>query len=391
MNIKQSFSLAVKSLMGSKMRSFLTMLGIIIGVGAVIILMSVMEGYTRLMLDQFESMGTNLITVSLRGRGSNKTVTDDQMMALIDENSDTIAYISPTVSLMPTIKHGTESDTTTCTGVNEMYMDIKKLELDSGRFLEYVDVERRQKNCVVGTYIVKNYFDGQSPLGQQLKINGSNYTVVGVIEETADSKENSADDAIYIPYTLATTMSRNAFVSSYSVSATDKSTVDAAADAVEKLLYKTYSNSNFYTVIKMSAVMELLDEMTGTLSLVLAGIAGISLLVGGIGIMNIMLVSVTERTREIGIRKSLGARRRDIMSQFVVEAATTSSIGGILGILFGFLGSFGMGNALDLNATPTLTSVIIAFGVSVTIGIVFGYFPASKASKLNPIDALRYD
>ena len=137
--------------------------------------------------------------------------------------------------------------------------------------------------------------------------------------------------------------------------------------------------------------MDMLDEMTGTLSLVLAGIAGISLLVGGIGIMNIMLVSVTERTREIGIRKSLGARRRDIMSQFVVEAATTSAIGGILGIMFGFVGSFGMGKALSLNATPTFTSVIIAFGVSVTIGIVFGYFPASKASKLNPIDALRYD
>lgn len=391
MNLKQSFVMAIKSLMSSKMRSFLTMLGIIIGVAAVIILVGLMNGMTNSVLETFESMGTNLITVNIRGRGGNRTVTTEQMMALIDENPDLISGISPNVTTNATVKVGTESDDTTCYGVNEYYKSIRSVELSQGRFLEYIDVERRQKNCVIGSYIAENYFGGTNPVGQQMKIGGNTYTVIGVVEEGADSEEGSSDDVIYIPYTLARNLAWNSFVSNYLISAVDNDTVDGAAEKVEKLLLSVYSSSDYYSMMKMSEMMETVNDITGQMTMLLVGIAGISLLVGGIGIMNIMLVSVTERTREIGIRKSLGARRRDIMSQFVVEAATSSAVGGMLGIILGIAGAYGLGNLIDLKAAPSFGSIMLAFGVSVGIGIIFGYSPASKASKLNPIDALRYD
>ena len=392
MNLRQSFSLAVKSLMGSKMRSFLTMLGIIIGVASVIILISVMNGMTKQMLEQFESMGTNLISVNIRGRGGNRTVTPEDMQTLVDEHPDVISGISPNVSINNiTVKVGNENDTTTCLGVNEAYPEIKNIEIENGRFLEYIDVDRRQKNCVIGTYIAKNYFEEESPLGKSIKVGGSSYHIIGILKETQDSEEGTDDDKIIIPYTLARNLSWNAFVSSYVISAATKETVDQATSVVEQKLLNIYSNSNAYSVFKQSEMMEMVNETTGTLAMVLVGVAAISLLVGGIGIMNIMLVSVTERTREIGIRKSLGARRRDILSQFVVEAATSSSIGGIMGIVLGIGGAFAVGGVMGLDATPSLSAIGIAFGVSAVIGITFGYFPASKASKLNPIEALRYD
>ena len=212
-----------------------------------------------------------------------------------------------------------------------------------------------------------------------------------MLEEQAESQESSSDDIIYIPYTTARLLTRNSFISTYAISAVDTDKVDEASGLVEKLLLKTYTSTDYFSIIKQTEVMDMINEITGTMTTALVFIAGISLLVGGIGIMNIMLVSVTERTREIGIRKSLGARRFDILSQFVVEAATSSAIGGVLGIIIGIIGALIVGNVMDITAVPTLSAVLISFGVSALIGVAFGYFPANKASKLNPIDALRYD
>ena len=392
MSIKQSFSLAIKSLLSSKMRSVLTMLGIIIGIASVIILTSLMNGITNQILDQFKGMGTELITVNISGRGGNRRIQPEEIQALIDENPEVFAGMSPTVNVaMQTVKYKTVSLTSSCTAVSEAYKDIRSLEMGSGRFLEYIDVDRRQKNCVIGSYQAKELFEGTDPIGQDIKIGGATFNVIGVLEEQADSEESSSDDIIYIPYTTARLLTRNSFISTYAVSATDTNKVDEASALLERRLLKTYTSTDYFSIVKQTEVMDMINETTGMMTTALVFIAGISLLVGGIGIMNIMLVSVTERTREIGIRKSLGARRFDILSQFVVEAATSSAIGGALGIVIGIIGALIVGKVMDITAVPTLSAVLISFGVSAFIGVAFGYFPANKASKLNPIDALRYD
>lgn len=392
MNFKQSFNMAIKSLMSSKMRSFLTMLGIIIGVSSVIILVSLISGMAADMSASFESMGTNLISVNIRGRGGNITIDPDDMQEMAEENSDSIAAVTPSVSVRDvTAKYETNNLTTTCTGVNEFYDEIKNYEVSSGRFLTYLDVEKRQKTCVLGTYIVQELYDGASPIGEQIKINGTAFTVVGVLEEKADSEEDSDDDIILIPYTTASTLSRMRSISSYSLSAVSTDTVEQAMAAVNKKMSEYFTSTDYYSVFSASQALDQVNQIMGTVTLVLVGVAAISLLVGGIGIMNIMLVSVTERTREIGIRKSLGAKRKDIMSQFVVEAATTSSVGGIIGIIIGLAAAYGAGSLFDMTVKPSWYAVIIAFSVSLIIGVTFGYFPANKAAKMHPIDALRQD
>ena len=391
MSIKQSFILAVKSLLSSKMRSLLTMLGIIIGVASVIVLVSLVNGLKSEMVDMFQSMGTNLISVNITGRGGNRAVSVSDIMELAEENADLISLISPSVTTSVTLKNDTESLTTTCTGTNEMYPDIKKITVDQGRYIEYVEVEKRQKVCVIGTYTASELFGTKAAVGKTLKINGETYSVIGVLEETADSEEGSSDDAIYIPYTLATSISWMRGVNSYVLSARSEDTVDGAMDKLESYFLSIFGSTDYFNIMSQQEMMDQMDEMTGMMTSVLVGIAGISLLVGGIGIMNIMLVSVTERTREIGIRKSLGAAPWDIMSQFVVEAATTSACGGVIGIVFGIAAAYAAGKIMDMGVKPSFGAVAVAFGVSVGIGIIFGYFPAKKASRLSPIEALRYD
>lgn len=391
MNFTQSFKLAVKSLATSKMRSFLTMLGIIIGVGAVIILVSIVNGYKADMESQFESLGTNLININITPRGSTRKIDVDDMYSFADENPDKIKYISPTVTVQGQAKVKTDVlSSTSITGVNEQYADIKAYDMLSGRFMQFMDIKNRNKVCVVGSYIDKEYFESRA-VGQTIKINGVGFTVIGVIDETDDSTEGSGDDMILIPYTNARTLSKMGIVTSYVAFATDKDNIDAAISGIENYLYGILADEDLYTVIAISQVLDMLNDLTSQLTIILVGIAGISLLVGGIGIMNIMLVSVTERTREIGIRKSIGAKRWDILSQFVVEAATTSAVGGIIGIIFGIGVSVAVCKAMGIGIAISVPSVVIAFSVSAAIGMIFGYMPASKAAKLNPIEALRYD
>jgi len=390
MNMKQSFSLALKSLKSSKMRSFLTMLGIIIGVASVIILTSMVDSMKQLMVDEFESMGTNLITVNITGRGGNRTVQPDDMLELV-ENSDSLSAVSPNITISVYVKNGNENQATTCVGTSENYNEINNLEVENGRYLSYIDVERRQKNCVIGSYVADSIFPGMDPVGQMIKINGYSYTVVGVVAEKAGSTQGGQDDRIYLPYTVARTLTFMSRVSNYSFSASDKDRIDEAIEDIKAALFKVYQNEDLYSVVSVSAIVDTLDDLTGTLTLILVGIAGISLLVGGIGIMNIMLVSVTERTREIGIRKSLGATPWNILSQFLVESATTSGCGGVLGILLGIGGSYVLCSLMNMSTVITPFSIIIAFSVSAIIGVAFGYFPAKKAAAMNPIDALRHD
>ncbi len=390
MNFKQSFILAIKSLTTSKMRAFLTMLGIIIGVAAVIILVSLVDGFKTLMLDQFDSIGANTITVSITPRGSTRTVDVEDMIKLCEENSDVLYAVTPNVSAMASAKIGTEDLSSSITGVSEDYLKISTAEIEQGRFLTYNDISTRQKVCIVGSYINKEFFGGNG-IGQTLKINGNTFTVVGVLEEVANSTKSSSDDKIIIPYTSVRSITAFSFVSSYTFATKEDSLAEQGKAIIERYLFSIFNNDDLYNVTSMAEMLEIVDTLTGNITAILVGIAGISLLVGGIGIMNIMLVSVTERTREIGIRKSLGAKHFDIMSQFVVEAATTSAIGGVLGIIFGIIVSIVAGSLMDLPVSPSAFSILVAFSFSAAVGMIFGYFPARKAAKLNPIDALRYD
>ena len=409
MNFGQSFRLALKSLMTSKMRALLTMLGIIIGVGAVIVITSLGNGMQNMMNEQFEKLGANLVQVQLfMYGGDSRSVDPDDMYELVDKYPQYISGVTPYVSAQLAVRQGSEDfERTSIYGVGETFLNergatMSGQNLGKGRFISYIDAARYQNVCVIGAYLEEEAVQGDA-LGKQLSIGGEHFTVIGVLEKNSDMSEGSGDDIIYLPYTTALRLSGSADASIYMFTSTSKDTAATAKGIIENRLYKTFQSSDYYFVMTSAEMMDAMNAMMGTMMAVLVAIAAISLLVGGIGIMNIMLVSVTERTREIGIRKSLGAKRKDIRGQFIIEAGTTSAIGGVLGILVGIglaslAGSLiggmmtsSMGGGSTFSAVPNLSSVAVAFGVSVGIGILFGYLPAKKAAALNPIDALRYE
>jgi len=396
LRIAESLSLALRNIVSSKVRTLLTMLGIIIGVAAVIVIVGLGNGLENYIADSFSSMGTNTLTVSVQSRGSTRTMEVEDMYAIVADNRSDLDLCSPTVSMMGGVKIGSEITSTSVSGVSEDYNNIYGYTISQGRGLQYSDIASRAKVCVVGAYVNRAYFGGNA-VGQTLRVGAQALTIVGVLTQREDSmEEGGSDDCIYLPYSTASRLGGSR-VSSYVVTMTDEERIDQSKAALESALYAFFGSDDYYTIITMS---ELLDTMTGMINIlvgVLAGIAAISLVVGGIGIMNIMLVSVTERTREIGVRKSLGAKERYIMEQFVMEAAVTSALGGLIGIGFGYLLSAGatvvvarlMGEALTVS--PTISAVLLAFGISAGIGVLFGYLPAKKAVGLNPIDALHYD
>ena len=396
MKITESLQLALKNIVSSKVRTLLTMLGIIIGVAAVIVIVGLGNGLETYVTDSFSSLGTNTLTVSVMSRGSTRSLDAEDFYEIVSENSQYLDLCSPTVSMMGYVKIGSETVTsTTCTGVSEDYLDIAGLTVASGRGLQYSDMLTRSKVCVIGAYLNQAYFGG-SAVGQTLRVGGQSLEVVGVLAQKGDTlEEGGSDDCLYLPYTTAERISGQA--STFTVTMRDENYIDESVAALEASLYSVFASDDYYTVTSMAEMLETMTSMINILVGVLAGIAAISLVVGGIGIMNIMLVSVTERTREIGVRKSLGAKERYIMQQFVIEAAATSALGGVLGILIGD-GLSAVATAVisriseeSITVAPTLGAVLLAFGISVGIGILFGYLPAKKAARLNPIDALHYD
>lgn len=396
MNFYEAFSMAMKNIRSSKTRSILTMLGIIIGVAAVIVITGLGSGMEKYMREQFESMGTDTLSVYIMGRGSQKMTVDD-MQKIVDENSEYFDKMTPYVSFQGSKRVGTESMNSNVTGVSEDFADINKLDIAQGRTLQYLDIAQRTNVCVVGSFINLKYFGGQA-LGEKIKLNGRDFTIVGVLEEKADSTEYSADDAIYVPYSTVSRMMNIRDVDSFTITFKDEEMAAEAKTTLENALTEYFNGSSdaFY-VQSMSEVLDMMNQSTNMLITILTLIAGISLVVGGIGIMNIMLVSVTERTKEIGIRKALGAKERYIMSQFVIEAAATSALGGIIGIVVGYILSFVASKVIfitlgePLTVAPTMFAILVSVGISAAIGIFFGYMPAKKAARLNPIDALRYD
>lgn len=396
MTFVMSIKMALSSVWSSKIRSFLTMLGIIIGVAAVIALVSMVSASTQQMKTQLESMGTNLINVNInRGWGSGRSVSNSELQEFCDENSDIIAYCSPAISSRSTVKYGGENVSSTLYGVSGEYMTIKNREVVSGRNFTQTDIDNRNNVCIIGEYLVQELFGGMDPVDQELKINNEVFKVIGVLDQKSSNvSQGGEDDMVMIPYSKAQRLLRNAGISSFVISAASSDYTDDATEAVENFLYKKFKNENFYNVMDQAAMMDTIDEALASMALLAAAIAGISLIVAGIGIMNIMLVTVTERTREIGIRKSIGAKTGVILMQFLVESAVISCIGGILGIIVGVAGSAGICVAMGmpvLSLADQAVSIIGSFVFSAAMGVFFGMYPANKAAKLNPVDALRYD
>ena len=401
--IFETFRQAIQNVWSNKLRTFLTMLGIIIGVMAVIVIVGLGNGMTKSMRDSFSALGTNTLSVQVWGAG-NRNVSEEDMYEIVDQNPDLYATVSPQIdfSSMGSLKIGTTTFRwSTIYGVDENYTDtVKNYQLAQGRGLQYMDIEDNKQVCIIGDYLNRVAFGGNG-LGQTLKIGTDKFRIVGVLApkvSNTEMQQGSDDDCVYLPYTTAMRLSRLSSPGSFNVVMRDESRANEAKSLLESQLQQLLRSDNGYYIYSASEWLEEMNKMINMVIVILTGIARISLLVGGIGIMNIMLVSVTERTREIGIRKALGAKERTILAQFVVEAATTSALGGALGIALGYAVSMAANRVLpmftegtNITVSPSLNSIVVAFGISAGIGVLFGYLPARRAARLNPIEALRYD
>jgi len=401
--IFETFRQAIQNVWSNKLRTFLTMLGIIIGVMAVIVIVGLGNGMTKSMRDSFSALGTNTLSVQVWGAG-NRNVSEEDMYEIVDKNPDLYATVSPQIdfSSMGALKIGTTTFRwSTIYGVDENYTDtVKNYQLAQGRGLQYMDIEDNKQVCIIGDYLNRVAFGGNG-LGQTLKIGTDKFRIVGVLApkvSNTEMQQGSDDDCVYLPYTTAMRLSRLSSPGSFNVVMRDESRANEAKSLLESQLQQLLRSDNGYYIYSASEWLEEMNKMINMVIVILTGIASISLLVGGIGIMNIMLVSVTERTREIGIRKALGAKERTILAQFVVEAATTSALGGALGIALGYAVSMAANRVLpmftegtNITVSPSLNSIVVAFGISAGIGVLFGYLPARRAARLNPIEALRYD
>jgi putative ABC transport system permease protein len=390
MKVLQCLKMAMSAILANKMRSFLTMLGIIIGVLSVTVLVAIGQGSTSDITSRITSLGTNLITVRNNARRIVQLDLDD-IESLRGVGG--VNQVAPLISSSLTCKAGINTYDTTVYGTTEGYNSIRNYTLSSGRFITASDVENRSSVCVIGVEVADELFAQRDVIGETVRIDGRAYTVVGLFTEMGDSEGTSLDSMVFIPFTIAQRTFRNTTISTFYASADSDSDadIDRAVETLEAFMYEKTQDEDYYTVTSQSQLLETMSEVANTLSLLLAGIAGISLLVGGIGIMNIMLVSVSERTREIGIRKAIGAQKMDIMLQFLIEAVSISLMGGLIGLGLGYFVVNVVAPAINVTMVMSSGVALLSVVFSVLVGVIFGSYPANMAASLLPIEALRYE
>jgi putative ABC transport system permease protein len=416
MQIGESLRIALSALAANKMRSILTMLGIIIGVGAVIALLSVGHGFEQYITEQFESLGSNLLFVfpgqlensgpgsarSSRQRFQPLTMGDAEALADPFLVPDVVA-VAPEYQRSGTVLRGKWDMGTYISGVTPEYQSVRNFNPVLGEFIAPEHVNGRSRVAVIGHTVADELFDEfEYPIGQTIKLNDVPFKVIGVLEEKGGGGFGDEDNVVLIPISTAQTRLYNAgsvrgdlVISIVFVQVVSRDKMDAVADRITEVLRErhriSFKDDDDFTVVNQTDIIQIFGEVTAVFTTVLGAIAGISLLVGGIGIMNIMLVSVTERTREIGIRKAVGAKRRDVLLQFLIEAMVMSMIGGFMGISLGYGASILLTSLVDVDTVVTLEAILLATSFSAAVGLFFGIYPATRAARLNPIDALRYE
>lgn len=379
--------MALKSIIANKIRAFLTMLGIIIGVSSVIVMVAIGQGSTKDVQDQIGSLGTNVLTVSVTG--SDVTFKEGDADQIKDVNG--IEEIAPTVSGRVTLKKGKTNTQVSMIGTTSSYLKVRDLQLQSGRFIADLDHENHSKIAVLGSDTAQTLFGLGDPVGESIKVNGTSYKVVGVLESVGSSLGTSGDSTIIVPLSTGQRLASTTNIGTTYVKVENENSINFVSSRIESTMNSIVGDADSYSVSSQKDLMETASSVNETMTLMLGGSAAISLIVGGIGIMNIMLVSVSERTKEIGIRKAIGAKRKNILLQFLIEAVVLSSFGGIIGVGIGVVSAQIYTVVTGSTIAYSIPVMLLSFVFSLLVGVVFGVFPANKASKLDPIQALRYE
>lgn len=392
--LRECVSMSISNIMGNRMRSFLTVLGVVIGVMAIIALITIVSGATAEVTEQFEALGTGKLTVQATGTQLKPGLTENDLSTV--RQIDHVSGVAPSVSSKVTVKsEDVWIDDASLEGRNEAYFQHTPDLIERGRALNYLDMEANTRVCVINEELAESIFFGEDPLGKEMLVNGRAFTVVGILKTDADADVmaqmmGTSGEKLIIPYTTAMRMLGSVYVNSLDVYVDDTDYTDQVVSDLENALYAAFNyHDDTYNVINMESLLDTMNTMLSMMTGLLAGIASIALLVGGIGIMNMMLVSVTERTTEIGLRKALGAEPAQIQLQFLIESFILSVLGGLVGMALGVAVSYIFSEVANITFRISWDAIALGVSFSATVGIVFGWTPARKASLLNPIDALR--